>query len=540
MPRQMDLLSRRLTSAWGAFTPAQRIVGAVLLVGVLMGGFVFVKWATAATYAPLFSGLSGADASAVVDKLAADGVPYQLADNGQSVLVPKDVVYAERVKLSGAGLPAAKDSGGYSLMDQQGVTSSQFQQQVTYQRAMEGELAKTIMAIDGVRTSVVHLAIPQRDVFLDQAQKPSASVLVDLLPGQQLNRDQVQSIIHLVASSIQGMTPEQVTLADSTGQLLSSADGTTSAGGDGRDQQTSDYEKRQAAALQSVLDKVVGPGHAVARVTASLNFDAIDTTTERLFTDPKVLPNAVTTTTEKYRGTGSGTAGGVLGPDNIAVPNGATGGAAGANTYDKVSTTTNNTVSKVTEKKVAAPGALVKQSVAVVVDASVKNVQLAQLQQMVTTAAGIDAKRGDTLSVTSMSFDTTAAAAATKELAAAAAEAKRNAMFGYIKQGAIGLVLLVVFLLTWVLRRKKSKAGSAQPLLELDLVEAKSQALAALPEQRREALGTAGGRPALTGGTAGKPVESPGRRREDIAQLVERQPDEVAELLRGWLADRRS
>ena len=538
MPRQMDLMSRRFGQAWRAFSPAQRVIGTLVLVGVLLGGVAFARWVSAPTYAPLFSGLAGSDASAIVDKLTADGVPYQLADNGQSVLVPKDVVYAERVKLSGAGLPAAQDSG-YSLMDKQGVTSSQFQQQVTFQRAMEGELAKTIMAIDGVRTSVVHLAIPQRDVFLDEAQKPSASVLVDLRPGQQLARDQVQSIVHLVASSIQGMTPEQVTLVDSAGQLLSSSGGSTSAASDDRDQQTSDYEKRQAAALQSVLDRVVGPGHAVARVTASLNFDAINTTTEKLTTDPKTAPLAQTTTTEKYQGSGSAGVGGVLGPDNIAVPVGAAG-AAGANTYNKETVTTNNTVSKVTEKKVAAPGAVTKQSVAVVVDAAVKNVQPGQLEQMITTAAGIDKARGDTVSVTSMNFDTSTAAAATKELAAARAGEQRDQLFAYIKQGAIALVLLVVVLLAWVTRRKRSKNGAAQEMIELERVEARSQAQALLPPQRRESLGEGAALSALGAGGAAAQGVNLGRRREDIAELVERQPDEVAELLRGWLADRRA
>lgn len=533
MARQVDLMSRRFGQAWRAFSPAQRVIGALVLVGLLLGGVSFVRWVSAPTYAPLFSGLAGSDASAIVDSLTADGVPYQLADNGQSVLVPKDVVYAERVKLSGAGLPAAKDSG-YSLLDQQGVTSSQFQQQVTFQRAMEGELAKTIMAINGVRTSVVHLAIPQRDVFLDQAQKPSASVLVDLRPGQQLARDQVQSIVHLVASSIQGMTPEQVTLVDSSGQLLSASGDSTSAASDDRDEQTSDYEKRQAAALQSVLDRVVGPGRAVARVTAALNLDAIDTTTEKLTTDPKTAPLAQTTTTEKYEGSGSAGVGGVLGPDNIAVPN----GVGGANTYNKETVTTNNTISKVTEKKVAAPGAVVKQSVAVVVDAAVKNIQTDQLQQMITTAAGIDLARGDTISVTSMNFDTTTATAATEELAAARAADQRDKLFSYIKQGAIALVLLVVVLLAWVTRRKRSKNGGAGELIELERVEAQSQAI--LPPQRRELLGEGAALAALgAGGPASQGVNL-GRRRADIAELVERQPDEVAELLRGWLADRRS
>jgi flagellar M-ring protein FliF len=533
MPQQVNQMVSRLGRTLSVYTIGQKLVGGVLLLAVLAGGFVFMRWATAPTYAPLFSNLAGSDASAVVDKLTADGVKYQLTDGGQTVLVPKDQVYAERVKLSGAGLPAAKDSG-YSLLDQQGVTASQFQQQVTYQRAMEGELAKTIQAIDGVRTSVVHLAVPQRDVFLDTQQQSSASVLVDTQPGHDLSREQVQSIVHLVASSVQGMQPEQVTVVDGQGQLLSSPDSVTgtAGGADGREQMTADYETRQAAALQAVLDKVLGPGHAVARVTASLQFDSIDTKTEQLTGDPKAPPIAQSTTTEKYTG-GAGTSGGVLGPDNIAVPN---GGGTSNGAYEKKTETRNNTISKVTENKKSAPGAVAKQSVAVVVDSAVKGVNLTDLQTMVSTAAGIDTTRGDTLSVTSMSFDTTAAAKAATELKQARSEEQRAQLFSYAKQGAIGLVLLLAVLLAWVTRRKRRAERQSEAFLQLERVE---QA-AALGTSAPAAIESAGSVPALEGGpdAGGAPTQQM-RRKDDLAALVERQPDEVAELLRGWLADRR-
>jgi flagellar M-ring protein FliF len=534
MPQQVNQMVSRFGRTLSAYSLGQKLVGAVLVLVVAAGGFVFLKWATAPTYAPLFSNLAGTDASAVVDKLDADGVPYKLSDGGQTVLVPKEQVYAERVKLSGAGLPAAKDSG-YSLLDQQGVTASQFQQQVAYQRAMEGELAKTIQAIDGVRTSVVHLAVPQRDVFLDTQEQSSASVLVDTQAGRELSRQQVQSIVHLVASSIQGMKPEQVTVVDGQGQLLSSPDaiGGVGGGADGREQMTSEYETRQAAALQSVLDKVLGAGHAVARVTATLAFDSVDTTTEQLTGDPKAPPIAESTTTEKYTG-GAGTSGGVLGPDNIAVPN---GGGTSNGAYEKKTETRNNTISKVTEKKKSAPGGVAKQSVAVVVDSAVKGVQLADLEKMVSTAAGIDTARGDTLSVTSMSFDTTAAAKAAKEIKQAQAAEQRTQLFGYVKQGAIALVLLLVVLLAWVTRRKRRAERASEAFLQLERVE---QSAASIGMSMPAAIESSDGAPALEGGPhAGSAPSAQMRRRDDLVALVERQPDEVAELLRGWLADRR-
>ncbi|HET8615252.1 MAG TPA: flagellar basal-body MS-ring/collar protein FliF, partial [Actinomycetales bacterium] len=391
-----------------------------------------------------------------------------------------------------------------------------------------------IQAIEGVRTSVVHLAVPQRDVFLDTQEQSSASVLVDTQPGRDLSREQVQSIVHLVASSIQGMQPEQVTVVDGQGQLLSSPDavGGVGGGGDSREQMTAEYESRQASALQAVLDKVLGPGHAVARVTAQLQFDSVDTTTEQLTGDPKAPPIAETTTTEKYTG-GAGASGGVLGPDNIAVPN---NGGSGGGTYDKKTETRNNTISKVTEKKKSAPGSVLKQSVAVVVDSAVKGVQLPELQQMVSTAAGIDSTRGDTISVTSMSFDTTASAKAAKEIKQAQAAQQRAQIFGYAKQGAIALVLLLVAMLAWVTRRKRRAERQSEAFLELERVERAS----ALGTSTPPAIESADGAPAIEGGTA--PGSAPAgqmRRRDDLVALVERQPDEVAELLRGWLADRR-
>jgi flagellar M-ring protein FliF len=284
--------------------------------------------------------------------------------------------------------------------------------------------------------------------------------------------------------------------------------------------------------LQTMLDRVLGPGRAVAQVTAQLNFDAIESTNERLTSNPKTAPIAETTTKETYKGAGS-TVGGVLGTDNLAVPNG-TGN--GSGTYGKTSTTRNNSISKETIKTVAAPGAVAKQSVSVVVDSTMPGLQVAQVQQMVATAAGIDAKRGDTMSVTSLPFDTSAATAAAADLKKAQAAQQRQAMIGYAKQGAIALAVLIALLVIWLKRRKRRKGQPADPalhVLELDDV----QPLPVGPE----ALTATASQPALP--AAGEPLDGPGsaaRRREEVAALVERQPEEVAELLRGWLADRRS
>ncbi|MGN6302183.1 MAG: flagellar basal-body MS-ring/collar protein FliF, partial [Angustibacter sp.] len=172
-----DLLAR-VGRLFSGFTPGQRVVTGVAALAVVVGAALFVSWVSKPTYAPLFTGLSSTDAAAVTAKLTEAGEPYQLADGGQTVMVPQADVYQQRIDLAGQGLPAGTDgTQGYSLLDKQSMTSSDFQQKVTYQRALEGELAKTVESINGVHAAVVHLAVPQDDVFTPDAAQPPGSVL---------------------------------------------------------------------------------------------------------------------------------------------------------------------------------------------------------------------------------------------------------------------------------------------------------------------------------------------------------------------------
>src|SRR3954466_15319704 len=176
MPAALAGPLNRVKTLLSTISLGQKIVIGLLLAGLVLGGFVFTRWITAPTMAPLFSNLASADASAIVDQLNTDGVPYTLADGGATIMVAQDVVNSERLVMSGKGLPAS-DSTGYALLDQQGITTSEFQQQVSYQRALEGELANTLKALDGVNKAVVHIALPKDQVFATDQGKPTASVL---------------------------------------------------------------------------------------------------------------------------------------------------------------------------------------------------------------------------------------------------------------------------------------------------------------------------------------------------------------------------
>jgi len=184
MPAQLKAVLDRLNATLQKFSTAQRTLGLIGIAVVALGAVALSSWLGRPTMSPLFADLSGTDASAIVDELDADGVKYQLADGGSTVLVPADKLYGLRIELAAAGLPANADGGGYSLLDKMGMTSSEFQQDVTYKRALEGELAKTIGALDGVDTATVKLAIPKDSVFVEKTADPTASVFVRTRPGK--------------------------------------------------------------------------------------------------------------------------------------------------------------------------------------------------------------------------------------------------------------------------------------------------------------------------------------------------------------------
>src|SRR5919206_4850939 len=327
MPPALAGPLERIRSAFSTISLGQKVVIGLLGLGLVLGGFFFYRWITAPTYAPLFSNLASTDASAIVDELNAAGVAYALADGGGTIMVAKDSVYDLRLSMSGKGLPAGSDTG-YALLDEQGITTSEFQQQVTYQRALQDELSATLEALEGVRTAVVHVALPEDEVFASDEAEPTASVLLDLAPGTTLDSGQVQAVTNLVSSSIEGMDPDQVTVADATGTVLSApGQGVTAAAGDARSQLEQDYEDRLAANAQAVLDPILGAGRAKVSVRADVDLDQRSTTSETHTYEQGTPPISESTTTEQYSGNGAAV-GGILGPENQADAGAGTGDSA--------------------------------------------------------------------------------------------------------------------------------------------------------------------------------------------------------------------
>lgn len=516
----VNALKNRANGVFHGFTRGQKTMLVVAILAAGIGAMVFLKWAAAPSWAPLYSGLPGEEAASVTAELDAMGVAYEL--DGDTILVERDAVYQTRLDLSAQGLPA-DGAPGYDLLDDQGITTSEFKQRVDYQRALEGELARTIKAIEGVEEASVHLVIPEDDLFSEDAVRPTASVLLQTRGDATLSAGQVQSVVHLVASSVEGLQSTDVTVADGTGRMLAAPgeDGASALAGDARTTQTTGFEASLARSLEDLLTPMVGAGRARVQVTAALDFDDRQTTSET-FSDPDTAPVvAEVTAEESYTGTG-GAVGGVLGPDTLPTTAG-TGTGTGTD-YTKAEAQRTFAVDKVTEEVDSAPGEVKKLSVAVLVDDDAQ-INVGELASLVTAAAGIDLTRGDQLEVTQVAFDESALPKAAPEAEPAPATSP------ILSIGRVaGTVLIVALVLLLAYRSARKSTVARYPLAlpvdpmalgegddELDLDELGRPAPRAIlpsPEEQKRLV-----------------VQS------QIGDLIDRQPDEVAQVLRGWLGE---
>lgn len=513
---------------FAAFSTGQKLAAVLGTGALLLAGFLVFRWASTPSYAPLFSNLSSSDASAVLDKLNAAGVPYQLTNGGATVMVPQDKVYSSRIALSGAGLPSSGDSG-YSILDNQGLSTSQFQEQTNFKRAMETELSHTIEALNGVQTAVVHLALPQKQAFSDTQEPPTASVLLGLDPGVTLNPEQVQAVVHLVASSIDGLDPSKVTVADAAGHVLST-DGVSGSVASTQNQQVDDYQNQVTTRIQSMLDRVLGPGNSTVAVTANLDFDKSITETKSYTYNKLAVPLSVSKSLEKYNGAGTGSnLTGVVGPDGQM---GSTGlGSTGSGKYLKQSETADNAVDTTVEHRETAPGSVRNLHIGVVLDATAaRSVNPAQMQSLIANAIGIDPKRGDTVQVSTLPFDRSTEKSAAADLAAAKKADASAQQWNLIRNSGLVVLIGLILLLAWLKGRKRAKA--------------RSEATSYVVEQlKQDAIDRAAAQTALEPNPAMLALETAERTeeeelREELAALVERQPEDVAALLRGWLVER--
>ena len=509
----MDTIFQRFTNFWKGFSvlsPSRQLTILMVVAVTIASIWGLVYWANQADYKVLFSNLSTQDASGIVTKLQEKKIPYELSGSGNTISVPSDKVTEVRLEMASLGLPQG-GGVGFEIFDQKNLGATEFEQQLNYRRALQGELARTISSLEEIEQCRVHLALPKDSLFVEEQKKPTASVTLKLKGGRTLRPDQVEGIGHLVASSVEGLNVADVMVVDSKGNILSRRQDDSRLGKMTASQveYQNNVEKDMGNRIQTMLEKVVGQGKAVVRVAADLDFSVMEKTEE--IYDPE---SPVIRSTQKQT-------------EKSTPPAGATGSKSAEEKLDEV---VNYEINKTTNKTVMPVGEVQKLSIAVLVDGSYvkdkKGVEVYQprekkeldsIEDLVRKSAGINASRGDQVVVSNMPFRASSA----DELDAPIPWTDRVSNFTpFIKY--IVIMAAFIFLFLFVLK----------PMLGLvaDLGRNQAVTIRQMPEQPLELRGQAAA-PMLM-----NPMEERTMNEADLTkQLADADAKKFAELLRNWI-----
>lgn len=419
MAPPLEAFLKQSQSLWQGLSLSRR--AALVMVTLLMlGGFtLLVLWGGRPSYSPLFSNLAEEEAAAIVERLRERKVQYRIGNGGRSVEVPQEQLYELRLALATEGLPIGGGIG-FELFDRNSFGATEFVQRVNLQRALQGELARTIKQFPQVAQARVHLSVPERSLFVREPQRPQATVVLQLHPGATLQQSQLQGIVHLVSSSVQSMQPRDVHVVDTTGKVLySPLEGQEGEMASGRIlERQAEMERRLEAKILGILEPVMGPQKVVARVHVDLDPRLVEQTEEQY--DPeKAAVRSEQRSTERSSGN-SGGVGGVPGVmSNLQDPK-AQSASQSSSLYQRENETVNYEVNRLTRRTVAAAGELRRITVAVLVDGIKQGAaasegketvvprpaeELKQYEEIVKQAVGFNPQRGDVVQVASVPFE---------------------------------------------------------------------------------------------------------------------------------------
>lgn len=507
---------------WRQLDRQKQVVYIIAIAAVLaLCSFIFHLTARP-QFVALYTNMDPNQAAPLVSHLRDTGVPYRLADFGTTLLVPQEMVYEMRIDLAGKGMPFAQGMG-FELFDESRLGMTDFERQVKLQRALQEELRRTITALDAVQQARVHLALPEPRVFLREQAEPSAAVYLKLNPLVQIREEQITGIVHLVASSVENLKPENITLIDAQGTLL--YDGATAGNlpatvsGDALQQLEvqRNFENELEQRVETVLERVFGPGGAMVLVNAEMDFDAREVSSLRYETDP--VPRSVHVIQEVSEG--AAPVPGEVGEANI--PGYVAAAPGGAGRFERSEEMTNYEVGKVSETVVAAPGRLLRLHTSVVVDEQVASFTPAKLDQvnaLVASAIGFNAERGDQISVQGMSFDTSVAEemeTAMAELAQKEQAAQREQL---IRQAITAGALLLALLLLVIFGRRMLRREPAVPFGDVARGATLEEVLEARSRDYSETQVT---------------LEDASNLR--VKEMFKNEPDASVAILRTWLAE---
>jgi flagellar M-ring protein FliF len=515
MDRASALLAQ-LRDFFLALSPGRRMTFAALTAAVLIGTGSLAWWVQQPQYRVLYSGLGASDAGAVIEYLKTEKIPYRVSDAGGNIEVAAGRLYETRMALAGRGVPQG-GGVGFEIFDKQTLGMTDFVQRLNYQRALQGELARSIAELDTVEAARVHLAMPERSLFVAEERRSSASVVLKLKPGRSLAPEQINGVVHLVAASVEGLRPGDVTVVDVNGQVLSHDQSEQDAHSPGRGILTVQREMEQGytEGIESMLARVLGPGHALARVTVALDMAQVEKTEESFDPDRVAVRN------EKRSKESSASGGG--GAADSAITNEAPAGGGGP-TSAREDTALNYEVSKVTSRRVEAMGAVRKLSVAVMLDGTWTGEgeartfvprpqeEIDRYRELIKRAVGFNEERGDQIEVASAPFQAPAALEAPEAPGIVA----RIGDFSEVLWRAAGLIVVLVVLMTIV-----------KPFL---LTMASRAPLA--PVEPYLPPGTARATVGATGPGSDLPVPA------GMLHMASQNPERTAEVIRQWLGQK--
>jgi flagellar M-ring protein FliF len=460
----LNTISKQLADLWKGMSPGRRfglLLVSLVSVAVVLGvGY----WASQPDYRVLYAGLTVEDSSAITSKLQAQGVPYRLAAGGTTVLVSAEQVQQRRLELAADGLPA-KGGKGFELFDQSPLGMTPFTQHVNYLRALQAELAKTIMQIDPVVFARVHIVRPDPSPFIRDQKPTTASVMLRLKPGTTLGRQLGAGIAALVARSVEGLTRENVTLVDANGKLLSDEQSQETGHVGSQLEYRRELETYLSSKAETMLAQVFGPGRAVVRVTADINFQRHHEKKETYNPDGRVATSEKIITT-KSSTTNAQNANAAGAASNLPRPGGGgTASSTGNNSLDET-VQTEFAVSKTIQEFEDKMGTIERLTVAALVDLSGSEkdkaaaMELDDVKEIIKQAVGFKPTR-DEIKVTNVKLNApTADPTADEEWRTM--QRWQNIM-NIIRNASLGVTALVALLMGWMfLRRFKPAPASPQ------------------------------------------------------------------------------
>ena len=512
-------------------------VAALVLATVTIGSILAMSfWIKTPDLQLLYANLSEQDASAIVDNLKSQKIPYELSNQGKTIRVPANQVHEIRLKMASEGLPEGSEVG-LEIFDETSLGMTDFIQKLNFQRALQGELSRTIKTLDAVDHARVHLVIPKQTLFIREKPKGKASVTIKTKAGKFLNERQVQGIVHLIASSVEGITADNVVVVDVKGNLLSGSQETNA--GAARSSSNYQHKRRVEQELEknilAMLEDALGQGMIIARVTAKLDFEKNDQTEEIYDPDSAVIRSQQTASESTVGATPTGGVIGVQAQLPAGENQGGTGTSGQPSKRDKNNQVTNYEINKITRVVSKPTGTISKLSVAVMIngvmaenDAGEEEYQartqeeMDKYTQIVQSAVGYNQERGDQIKVENIQFDRSVELQRLKELE----REKQIDLAFQVGKYILGLIFVILFytraikpIINWMTTSPKKEEEVEEEVTTDGMTD----------EQRRE-------EEELQRLEAG--LASASEMRKSVTDFIEKDPKYTAGVVRKWLREK--